>query len=477
MTRSLASARIYCRALLPTACAELVHAGKAPCFARQEAKMSLAVSAGGFAPPADVRGMKELDRGAFSCDVKVPTVLVDNSCVGAAMKGLKKYFLRLPKVAPECSQVEADDTQKIGPCLLGAAIKAYLRTPEVAATPSPIETSGRRRAAAAAHVRQLVVPQLCRVLRAVLPPGEDSVSGYSRVGHILHLNLKEHLQPYKALIGQVLLDKHVGIRTVVNKTTSIDNTFRNFAMEVLAGDEDFITTVREHDVTYQMDFSKVYWNPRLDTEHQRIVAMLRDGDALYDVFAGVGPFAIPAAKKGVQVFANDLNAESHRWLTANAAANKVAPSVRTYNMDGREFVRTVVADDVARRLAADGATGRMHIVMNLPAAATEFLDCLRGLVAPPSGGSGRSLPTVHCYCFTKDAEDPESEVRRGWGGPVGRSLDEPAAVHRVRNVAPNKEMYCASFVIPEAVLFREDAAAAAVGGDDDGPRPKVPRID
>lgn len=43
------------------------------------------------------------------------------------------------------------------------------------------------------------------VLRAVL--GRPDASGFSVVGHILHLNLREHLEPYKALIGRVYLDK------------------------------------------------------------------------------------------------------------------------------------------------------------------------------------------------------------------------------------------------------------------------------
>lgn len=44
---------------------------------------------------------------------------------------------------------------------------------------------------------------------------------------------------------------------------------------------------------------------------------------LGDVFAGVGPFAIPAAKNGVTVYANDLNPESYQWLKANKTLNKV----------------------------------------------------------------------------------------------------------------------------------------------------------
>lgn len=42
-----------------------------------------------------------------------------------------------------------------------------------------------------------------------------------------------------------------------------------------------------------------------------------------DVFAGVGPFAVPAAKNGCAVFANDLNPDSVKWLRHNVNSNNV----------------------------------------------------------------------------------------------------------------------------------------------------------
>jgi len=41
------------------------------------------------------------------------------------------------------------------------------------------------------------------------------------------------------------------------------------------------------------------------------------------MFAGIGPFAIPAAKKGCFVYANDLNPASFNYLIENAKSNKV----------------------------------------------------------------------------------------------------------------------------------------------------------
>ena len=76
------------------------------------------------------------------------------------------------------------------------------------------------------------------------------------------------------MIGQILLQLP-NVKTVVNKTNEINNTYRNFTMEVLAGNDDFHVTVKENYVSFQFDFSKVYWNPRLSTEHGRIAQLLK----------------------------------------------------------------------------------------------------------------------------------------------------------------------------------------------------------
>ncbi len=80
------------------------------------------------------------------------------------------------------------------------------------------------------------------------------------------------------------------IKTVVNKLNGIDNTYRNFSLEILAGEKDTNVTVKENACLFKFDFANVYWNPRLGFEHERVVKLLNENDVLYDVFAGVGPF-------------------------------------------------------------------------------------------------------------------------------------------------------------------------------------------
>ena len=45
------------------------------------------------------------------------------------------------------------------------------------------------------------------------------------------------------LLGQVMIDKNPGITSAVNKINNIDNTYRNFQMEVLSGEENMMTKV------------------------------------------------------------------------------------------------------------------------------------------------------------------------------------------------------------------------------------------
>ena len=61
----------------------------------------------------------------------------------------------------------------------------------------------------------------------------------------------------------MVLDKLSNVKTVVNKLHEIDSVYRNFELEILAGEPNTIVKCRESKATFQFDFAKVYWNPRL----------------------------------------------------------------------------------------------------------------------------------------------------------------------------------------------------------------------
>ena len=244
---------------------------------------------------------------------------------------------------------------------------------------------------------------------------------------------------YDYPVGQVLLDRNPQIRTVVNKTNNIDDTYRFFKMELLAGDNDLIAAVKENSCRFTFDYSKVYWNSRLATEHRVLIDLMHPGDIVLDVFAGVGPFSLPAAKKGCLVHANDLNPAACHYLQSNAKTNKL--SLHVYNLDGRDFIRKMAVEILK------DSQQPVHIIMNLPASAVEFLDVFTNL-----GVDISCTPTIHCYHFSK-AADTKADTLAAVNKILGVSLvDGTYSVHQVRDVSPKKLMLRISFKLPLFVL-------------------------
>ncbi|XP_067894886.1 tRNA (guanine(37)-N1)-methyltransferase isoform X2 [Heterodontus francisci] len=365
-----------------------------------------------YTPPTAVRGITELNRDLFTKNVALPALKVKKDVVNKVMKSLKNVTLKRPglKRVIEDSEDKMCRLILLDPCKIScsesfeASEKAVLKEYNV-----DLQIHMYSLAMTYEHFK----PE--EILKAVLPEGQDVTSGFSRVGHIAHMNLRDHQLPYKYLI------------------------------------DGSASWGRQYD-------SKVYWNSRLSTEHSRIVGLLNSGDLVYDVFAGVGPFAVPAAKKNCRVMANDLNPESYKWLVHNCKLNKVDKIVQTFKMDGRDFILGPVKDDLIKQtevLSSKENKTSIHIVMNLPGLALEFLDVFRQLLEEqnPVG----ALPTVHCYSFSK-SDEPAKDIQRRAENFLRTSLEGRCSIHLVRNVAPNKEMMCINFKVPAEVLCRNHLA-------------------
>ncbi|VDM19780.1 unnamed protein product [Hydatigera taeniaeformis] len=320
---------------------------------------------------------------------------------------------------------------------------------------------------------------LVRALRVVLPSDMEAITGFTLVGHVAHFNLKPAALPYRKLIGQIALDKLPLVRTVVNKAAKIDAQFRTFTVDLMAGEENYLTEVKENGVTYQLDFSKVYWNSRLGTEHCKIIEEIKSvakssatSVVVFDVFAGVGPFSIPLARIGnCQVFANDLNPDSFHFLKENVSRNSsrkrplTTKQIKCFNLDGRDFIREIVLPYYKTVSPSDST--EFFMLLNLPELAIEFLDVFKGLKC--------ECPThpihIRCYCFvrhhlggdtSKTSKQVEADIdaRRRVCEALGVELaavstddhEKFSGIHLtdwkvrfVRNTAPLKDMYCIQF--------------------------------
>lgn len=310
------------------------------------------------------------------------------------------------------------------------------------------------------------------VLRAFLPDGITIPSSFETVGHIAHLNLRDEHEPFKKMIGEVMLDK-LGSRitSIVNKLQSTGGPYRTFAMEVLAGDGNMETCVKENGCRFRLNFSKVYWNSRLETEHNRMIRGLKADDILADAFCGIGPFTVPTAKQKrcKMVYANDLNPSSVHYLKQNVKMNRVD--------NGRIATSCSCARVFLKRLVQEEQVAITKVLMNFPAGAPEFLDVFRGLYKNWKGDRP-VMPIVHCYCFVRgesegvfDLDDARKRVRKALFGAEDAELDrlgnDKIDVREVRDVAPRKQQVCVTFQVPEFVAFLD--------GNNDDERPEKRR--
>ncbi|KAJ3204231.1 tRNA(m(1)G37)methyltransferase [Entophlyctis luteolus] len=461
--------------------------------------------AAALAPPAN-KGLASLaETAVFSRSLRLVALRVPQAACSRALQALPPHLLDIPRLRSIISDPCSDPAAPTKLVLLNHSISSRETLPQA------VSTFATANNAEIVENHELVLDfnywTADQLIRSVLPDRLNVPSSFELIGHIAHMNLRNEYLPYKNIVGEIILKKNNYVRTVVNKTDSIDHTFRFFKMELLAGDNDMIAEHKESSCKFKFDFSRVYWHSCLQTEHERLVAMFKHGEAVCDVMAGVGPFALPAAKnRGCLVFANDLNPESFKWLGENIALNKLSHLVRPYNMDGRDFIWKSLDDlntpDVVAEMESKtprpfkkgGKKGSEkvgkeslaqssnsvqagsetqgssnlepgqqtnfrifnHYVMNLPATALEFLDAFRGLfhgrekVVPPA-----KLPIVHCHCFSTALGDLKGDVLRRAERYIGCAIPQEniMAIHLVRDVAPKKEMLCISFRLPAEAAY------------------------
>ncbi|CAD5329234.1 unnamed protein product [Arabidopsis thaliana] len=272
---------------------------------------------------------------------------------------------------------------------------------------------------------------MIEILEAVLPKGMIVPSAFEMVGHIAHLNLRDEHLPYKRLIAKVVLDKNQPkIQTVVNKIDPIHNDFRTMQLEVLAGNHSLVTLVVENGLRFHVDLARVYWNSKLGTERQRLLLGFDQNDVVCDVFAGVGPIALAAARIVKRVYANDLNPHAVEFMEQNSVVNKLEKRIEIFNMDGRRFIKAMFSSEKGQKVT--------QVVMNLPKDAAESLDAFRGVYNDRHRDEGLSFPTIHVYGFSK-ASDPEFDFHER----IRIALSEVAVDVKMR-----KNIWCSDLSLP-----------------------------
>ncbi|MDG5818712.1 class I SAM-dependent methyltransferase family protein [Natronococcus sp. A-GB7] len=221
-------------------------------------------------------------------------------------------------------------------------------------------------------------------------------------------------------IADAILESDLPVDTVLNKASKVKGETRVRDWELLAGEGTEVVH-REYGCEFALDLAEVYFSPRLATERHRVAEQVTEGERAFDMFAGVGPFVIPFAKRGADCVGVDVNETAIDYLRENARRNGIEDRVAP------------ICDDV-REVAPDYEDWADRIVMNLPHSADAFLESAVTIAGEDC--------TLHYYDIQHE-DDPF--------GPGERAIREAAEPeyevtvetrHTVRSYAPHELNVC-----------------------------------
>jgi tRNA (guanine37-N1)-methyltransferase len=205
-------------------------------------------------------------------------------------------------------------------------------------------------------------------------------TSFDIVGDIAIIKVPDELEHRKDVIAGAVLEQHGNVNTVIRKTGERSGEFRTADYEVLSGGPTE-TMHREHGARFRLDPTTVYFSERLGHERQRVVEQIQARETVIDMFAGIGPFAILAARNAdaENVYAFEKNPEAAAYLQENVRLNKVEDALNTYEGDVREMLPEHVDEEADR------------IIMNLPESADAFADLAVAYI--------RENGVIHYYTF------------------------------------------------------------------------------
>ncbi len=194
---------------------------------------------------------------------------------------------------------------------------------------------------------------------AVIPAGLKRYlpSSFDVVGTKAILKLPGELVGYEKNIGEAILNSNKSLDSVFIDS-GVSGPYRTRTVRAVAGRGGTETEITEFGIRLKLDVSKTFYSPRLASERMRVCSTIGQDERILDMFAGVGPFSIQAARRATRgrVVSLDINPYAVSYLKENAVANSVR-NIEAHLMDAAEYT----------------GSGFDRILMNLPSGSAAFL--------------------------------------------------------------------------------------------------------
>jgi tRNA wybutosine-synthesizing protein 2 len=165
--------------------------------------------------------------------------------------------------------------------------------------------------------------------------------GFQTLGKVIILKLHPDLIKYKDIIAQKSMDLLPSMESVYLNRGIIKGNFRTPEnIEYVTGKEDPIVIHREHGVSYKFDFTKIMFSQGNIIERKYLATLVKDGEIIVDMFAGIGYFSLPIAKisNPKQIYSIEINPNSFKFLVENIKLNQLEDKITPINGNCKEEV-------------------------------------------------------------------------------------------------------------------------------------------
>jgi tRNA (guanine37-N1)-methyltransferase len=221
-------------------------------------------------------------------------------------------------------------------------------------------------------------------------------NSFDVIGDIAIIKIPSDSVDETEIIAKQIMATNRNIKTVLTPTTGIIGDFRIRELKLLAGENKKITMHKESGCVFRVNVERTYFSPRLSFEHHRIAGLVKPGETVVNMFAGIGCFSVIIAKtvEPVKVYSIDVNPAALQCMKENVRINQVESTVYPLWGDAKDIIEANL----------QGIADR--VLMPLPEKALEYLPY--ALSALKSSGG-----MIHYYDFqhAPKREDPTEKTK------------------------------------------------------------------
>jgi len=126
-----------------------------------------------------------------------------------------------------------------------------------------------------------------------------------------------------------LLKENNSLKTILEKVRKFSGRLRKMQTKFISGEKTKEVLYRENGCVFRFNIDTTYFSPRLSNERKEVASLIKPGEEVLVMFAGVSPFSIVIAKNSSakKVFSNEINREANKYGELNISLNKLKDKV------------------------------------------------------------------------------------------------------------------------------------------------------